>query len=176
MSDEQKDVKPEVMEKNDTRMTDLEKANADLRAQFEKAQADLAKAQADAEKAQADASAAMAEVAKERERGERETFIVKARNFASVPASPVDLGEQLYALSKWDEERATWWTDLLKAVDALAEDANLFIEKGTIGAPEQDAIAKAMKSDDPRTALLNVSTKDQELYLSQMRAKARQAK
>jgi len=132
----------------ESRLTELEKANAAL----------------------------VAEVEKAREERDRETYIAKANSFAAIPVAPVELGEQLHALAKWDAKRLSFWTDLLKSVDAMAADAELFIEKGTAFTPEQpDALAVIAKSDDPKAEILKLSKKDAEAYLRSVRSRAKSA-
>lgn len=132
----------------ESRLTELEKANAAL----------------------------VAEVEKAREERDRETYIAKANSFAAIPVAPVELGEQLHALAKWDAKRLSFWTDLLKSIDALAADAELFIEKGTAFTPEQpDVLAVIAKSDDPKAEILKLSKKDAEAYLRSVRSRAKSA-
>lgn len=128
---------------------------------------------AELEKANA---ALVAEVEKAREERDRETYIAKANGFAAIPVAPVELGEQLHALAKWDAKRLSFWTDLLKSIDALAADAELFIEKGTAFTPEQpDALAVIAKADDPKAEILKLSRKDAEAYLRSVRSRAKSA-
>lgn len=128
---------------------------------------------AELEKANA---ALVAEVEKAREERDRETYIAKANSFAAIPVAPVELGEQLHALAKWDAKRLSFWTDLLKSIDALAADAELFIEKGTAFTPEQpDALAVIAKADDPKAEILKLSRKDAEAYLRSVRSRAKSA-
>lgn len=142
-------------------MTALEKAALEGRlAELEKANANLA-----------------AEIAKANEERDRQTFIAKAREYVAVPVSPVELGARLHALAKWDQSQYTFWSDLLKSVDALAGDAQLFVERGTARYEEQPtALDAVLKAADPREAILKMSRADADSYLKSMRARIRTAK
>lgn len=160
---------PEV-EASEPQTSNLEATMEDT---VEKAATELEGRLAELEKANA---ALVAEVEKAREERDRETYIAKANSFAAIPVAPVELGEQLHALAKWDAKRLSFWTDLLKSIDALAADAELFIEKGTAFTPEQpDALAVIAKADDPKAEILKLSRKDAEAYLRSVRSRAKSA-
>ncbi len=160
---------PEV-EASEPQTSNLEATMEDT---VEKTATELEGRLAELEKANA---ALVAEVEKAREERDRETYIAKANSFAAIPVAPVELGEQLHALAKWDAKRLSFWTDLLKSIDALAADAELFIEKGTAFTPEQpDALAVIAKSDDPKAEILKLSKKDAEAYLRSVRSRAKSA-
>lgn len=106
---------------------------------------------------------------------ERQAWVIKAQSYNALPAEVTELAEQLHALAKWDTNRVTYWVNLLKAVDALARDANLFTETGSAVQPTS-AIAKALTAADPTAALLALSKADQLAYLADKRAQIRQAR
>lgn len=149
-----------------TTMDDTVEKTAQLNTQLESRLAELEKANA----------TLVAEVEKAREERDRETYIAKANSFAAIPVAPSELGEQLHALAKWDAKRLTFWTDLLKSVDALASDAELYIEKGTAYTAEQpDALTVIAKAEDPKAEILKLSSKDAAAYIKSVRARAKSA-
>lgn len=130
------------------RLTELEKANANL----------------------------LAEIAKAQDERDRAAMLTKAQTYAALPVAPVELADRLHALAKWDAGQLTFWTDLLKSVDALVQD--VYAERGSTVYHEQaqpDVVQTVIKSDDPRAALLSMSRKDAENYLRDVRNRVRKA-
>jgi len=130
------------------RLTELEKANANL----------------------------LAEIAKAQDERDRAAMLTKAQAYAALPVAPVELADRLHALAKWDAGQLTFWTDLLKSVDALVQD--VYAERGSTVYHEQaqpDVVQTVIKSDDPRAALLSMSRKDAENYLRDVRNRVRKA-
>jgi len=139
----------------DTRLADLEKS---LKAQQDR-EADLL---ARLEKAEQDAR-------NERELREREVYVTKASNLGNFPVPSAELGEQLHWLSKQDEAREQFWTELLKAIQNSLDDAALFVEKGNV-LPEADPIEKAITSGaDIKQALQSLPPQVAENYIRSMR-------
>lgn len=130
------------------RLTELEKANANL----------------------------LAEIAKAQDERDRAAMLTKAQTYAALPVAPVELADRLHALAKWDAGQLTFWTDLLKSVDALVQD--VYAERGSTVYHEQaqpDVVQTVIKSNDPRAALLSMSRKDAENYLRDVRNRVRKA-
>lgn len=117
-----------------------------------------------------------AEIAKElgvaREEKAKMSWINKAAGFGYVPVASTELGEHLYAISKYDAKEAEWLVDLLKSYDAMLQDSGFFVEKGT-SSVETDAIEKAMKAENVKDALLALPRSEAERYLREMRARVR---
>jgi len=136
---------------------------------FEKRQVELEKAN---QELLAKVEAAQVELLKERELRERETYFAKARSYGAIPAPVSELADQLYWLSKQDAVRYAWWTDLLQAVDNQVSDAGLYTEKGTTTV--SSAVDTALKSADPKAALLAMSAAEQTAYIRKMHQAARE--
>jgi len=136
---------------------------------FEKRQVELEKAN---QELLAKVEAAQVELLKERELRERETYFAKARSYGAIPAPVSELADQLYWLSKQDAVRYAWWTDLLQAVDNQVSDAGLYTEKGTTTV--SSAVDTALKSADPKAALLALSAAEQTAYIRKMHQAARE--
>ena len=138
-------------------------------AAVEKRQAELEKAN---QELLAKVEAAQVELLKERELRERETYFAKARSYGAIPAPVSELADQLYWLSKTDATRYAWWADLLQAVDNQVSDAGIYTEKGTTSM--SDAVDTAMKSADPKEALLKMSAAEQTDYIRKMHKASRE--
>jgi len=140
----------------DTRVADLEKALKDQATRESELVARLEKAEKDA--------------AQERELRERQVYIAKAVSIGNFPVPSEELGEQLYWLAKQDPPREQFWTDLLKAVQTIMDDAALYVEKGN-ALPEADPIQAAVEKagGDLKSALANISPQQAEQYIRSMR-------
>jgi len=95
--------------------------------------------------------------------------LAKAQTYTAFPVPASELADHLYWLSKTDAARFTWFESVIKAVDNTLHDANLFVEKGTNAPVENDAISAALKSADPRAALLALDRNQAQAYLQAMR-------
>lgn len=137
----------------------LEKANQDLQARVEKAEQ---------------------EAAAERDARELQTFVEKAATFINVPVTNESLGEQLHWLTKQAPERAAFWTDLVKSMDAALRDYN-FIELGTAKVAKTGADIVEKAKDYQKThpevsfadAMLALGPQEAETYLRSRKANGR---
>lgn len=109
------------------------------------------------------------ELAKAQEEKERAVYLTKAQTYTSLPVSPSELADHLYWLAKTDADRYTWFESVIKALDNTMHDASIFVEKGTSAPVENDAISAALKSADPRAALLSLDRNTANAYLQAVR-------
>jgi hypothetical protein len=135
----------------------LEKASEDLKQQLEKAQQ---------------------EAEAEREARQKEVYLQKARGFQAIGIDVEELSDQLLYLAKMDEERAAWWEETLKALDAQLVEAGLFSELGTAERPETTSVlekaqALATEGKSFRDALLELDPNEAEKYLREVRKQIR---
>lgn len=110
-----------------------------------------------------------AALAQAQEEKERAVYLTKAQSYTSLPVSPSELADHLFWLSKTDSARYDWFESVIKALDNTMHDANLFVEKGTSTPIENDAITAALKSADPRAALLAMDRSSANAYLQAVR-------
>jgi len=110
-----------------------------------------------------------AELAKAQEEKERAIYKTAARSYTALPVSPDELADHMYWLAKTDKERYDWFESIIKAVDNTMHDANLFTEQGSSAPVENDAVSAALKSEDPRAALLSLDKSSANAYLHAMR-------
>jgi len=114
-------------------------------------------------------------LAKAQEDKERAVFLAKAQDYVNLPVSPSELADHMYWLSKADSARYEWFTAVIKALDNSMRDTGLFLEKGNSAPIENDALSAALKSEDPKAALLALDRKSAESYLRSMRKALREA-
>ena len=114
-------------------------------------------------------------LAKAQEDKERAVFLAKAQDYVNLPVSPSELADHMYWLSKTDATRYEWFTAVIKALDNSMRDTGLFLEKGNSAPIENDALSAALKSEDPKAALLALDRKSAESYLRSMRKALREA-
>lgn len=115
-----------------------------------------------------------AELAQAKEDKERAIFLAKAQDYASIPVSPRELADHMYWLAKTDVGRYEWFDAVIKALDNTMRDNGLFLEKGHNVPVENDALSAALKSNDPKAALLSLDRKTAESYLRTVRKAARE--
>ena len=108
------------------------------------------------------------ELAASREKEERQVWLAKASTYGYAPTATTELADQLYWLAKADPKRAQYWEDLLKSLDSMVADSQMFVEKGTQQMPTAGLDA-VLKSTDPRAALTQLSRADAEAYLRSAR-------
>ena len=109
-----------------------------------------------------------AELVKSNEEKERQTYIAKAQLYGYIPVATTELAEQLHWLAKSDSARATWWEDVLKAMDNMVSDSSMFSERGAVQMPTT-ALDSVMKSADPKTAVMGLPKHEAEAYLRKVR-------
>ena len=103
---------------------------------------------------------------------EQMTWLNKAAEFGYAPVSTKELGDHFYTLAKYDMKEVDWLVDLLKSYDAMLADSGMYQEKGT-SLVQEDALANALSSENPREALLSIPRKDQEAYIRRMRVESK---
>jgi hypothetical protein len=110
-----------------------------------------------------------AALAQAQEDKERAVYLTKAQSYTALPVPQSELADYMYWLAKTDPTRYAWFESVIKAVDNTLHDANLFAEQGTNAPIENNAITAALKSADPRAALLSLDRNQANAYLQAMR-------
>jgi hypothetical protein len=108
-------------------------------------------------------------------------YFEKAKQLDKLPIKVDEVAKHLAVLEKAGAETATFIFDLLKAVNNIAKDGDLFVERGTSVAEKDfvekaEALIKAGKKGEIRKLLLEMSPDEQAAVVAENRQKITQGR